>query len=371
MSDTHAFLQTDKTKRSDGSLSLRRGFGRLFDLEILSLIWTFVQIRLLCISTSSIGGILLMLSAANVLLLICEPVLLSLLKFTPGKAIFGIRVSDNSGNKLTYPAAISRTWKMLLRGLGLRVFPFSILTLIICTVKKLKGKTLSWEENSSLRAKDNRQIRWFLYFILFLMMLAAQIWLGLQGPQLKGASDGSIRGFSDSYNRLLRYKNISDHHLDPDGEVIIDEDLSQYVNDSTAMHREFGYEIQNGKLNSVTGFYRPTQLAGIVPDLVDERMTLIKAMNAGLDGDARLNEIQLLSIQRALGSHPFASFTMKTDDLLIECEVMCYGYQSYDHYGEGTPINEIRRGDMLYPNEDTDSSFEMSFTVSLMYNTEN
>lgn len=114
-------------------------------------------------------------------LLLIEPALLSLFGTTPGKAIFGIRVTDLEGGKLSYGTALERTWTVLWEGEALRI-P------LICLYFRYKSLDLaeqeiplSWETDSDLTYRDDKLWRYGLYTLAVLADIAATVWLAALG----------------------------------------------------------------------------------------------------------------------------------------------------------------------------------------------
>lgn len=138
------------------NLPWRRYFARCFDVGVYSsllsiLLWDYQMPELF-------RYILPMLA-----MLVLEPLLLHLFATTPGKAIFGIRVTDREGNRLDYNTAIERTWTVMWEGEALRIplvcqyFQYKSLSLAE------NGEPLSWEGESELTYRDDKLWRCFLY----------------------------------------------------------------------------------------------------------------------------------------------------------------------------------------------------------------
>lgn len=114
-------------------------------------------------------------------LLLIESALLSMFGTTIGKAIFGIRVTDLEGGKLSYGTALERTWTVLWEGEALRI-P------LICLYFQYKGLDLaeqevplSWESESELSYKDDKLWRYGLYALVFLADIGVNVWLTMGG----------------------------------------------------------------------------------------------------------------------------------------------------------------------------------------------
>lgn len=114
-------------------------------------------------------------------MLTLEPLLLSMFGTTVGKAIFGIRVTDQEGNRLDYNSAIERTWTVMWEGEALRI-P------LICLYFQYKSLDLaeqdiplSWESESELTYKDDNLWRYGLYCLAVLAETALVFWAAILG----------------------------------------------------------------------------------------------------------------------------------------------------------------------------------------------
>lgn len=114
------------------------------------------------------------------LMVLLEPLCLSLFATTPGKAIFGIRVRNLEGKRMTYSEAIRRTCGVLWEGECLRI-P------LICEYYHYKsyqaaeeGELLPWEDDSELSFQDEKNWRWGLYLLccigIFVLAVLLALW---------------------------------------------------------------------------------------------------------------------------------------------------------------------------------------------------
>ena len=109
--------------------------------------------------------------------LIVEPLFLSMFGTTPGKAIFGIRITDLDGERLDYDTAVERTWTVLWEGVALRIplisayFQYKSLHLAEQEIP------LSWEEESEVTYADGKRWRYALYIAACAALIAAEYWI--------------------------------------------------------------------------------------------------------------------------------------------------------------------------------------------------
>lgn len=146
------FLETgEEALKADAlprlNLPWRRYWARMVDLELCALaVGLLIRDYLL---RDALLGLL-----AFVTMLLTEPVWLRFFGTTPGKAIFGIRVTDGEEGHLRYEAGLERTWMVLLEGMALNI-PFLGWYFQYRALQAAEnGEVLSWEQDSELTFRD-------------------------------------------------------------------------------------------------------------------------------------------------------------------------------------------------------------------------
>jgi hypothetical protein len=103
-----------------------------------------------------------------------EALLLSVFGTTLGKWLLSTSVEDIRGNKLAYAPALTRSFQVLFRGLGLGIFPINLVTLYIAyrTVTKSIFSRTTWDVEGEYRVRHERikPIR---------VVLLVFIWIGI------------------------------------------------------------------------------------------------------------------------------------------------------------------------------------------------
>lgn len=188
----------------------RRFFARSFDLAFYKMLWDcFVALGLRLPSVSlpltdnlSVNVDVL---AYLILMIFLEPLFLWIFRTTPGKALFGIRVTDGEGNRLSYKAGLSRTCTVLWRGMGLQIPIYSLVRLYKSYKDYADEYPLAWEHDSELTVKDERTWRCFAYVGSWLLLFAATV-LFIQLSMLPvHKAPLTVEEFCDNYNTYLRY----------------------------------------------------------------------------------------------------------------------------------------------------------------------
>jgi len=104
-----------------------------------------------------------------------ESLLLSTTGTTPGKWLFKTRLIPPSGEKPDYSTALSRSFKVWWRGLGIGFPLASLITLLVAHGKLTKNGTTTWDEEDGFsvaheRIGPLRVIVAVIFFIGFLLL---------------------------------------------------------------------------------------------------------------------------------------------------------------------------------------------------------
>jgi len=94
----------------------------------------------------TIFGIMLLL-----LYIVVEPAMLASMGTTPGKALLKIRLRDSNGRKLSYSAALIRSFKVALYGEGLGIPLIALITQINAYNRLTNRGITSWDEAGNFR----------------------------------------------------------------------------------------------------------------------------------------------------------------------------------------------------------------------------
>ena len=147
----------------------RRFFARLLDLTFYSFLVNVLLLTIFKINIvdTSFKIFLLKLFLQLVLLQFIEPFLLSKFGTTLGKFVLGLKVIDDSGNKLSFKKAFERTTYVIFYGLSLNIPYLRLVSLFICFKKCNNNEFLEWEQENTIIAKDDNDIRYLLYLVTF------------------------------------------------------------------------------------------------------------------------------------------------------------------------------------------------------------
>ena len=190
----------------------KRFFARSIDFAILNLLTDCFLAMVLHINVRSFSAGVLIFSwiTPMFLLLLLEPALLSMTGTTPGKLLFGLRVTAPDGSRLSRHDAKYRTWTVLRYGYGFSL-PIYYLVRLYRSYQGCKNEEmLEWEIDSFLTLKNKSAPIQTVEFLaadaclLFLTFLAGQ-----SGALPVNRGSLTTAEFCENYNQLQEYYGIS------------------------------------------------------------------------------------------------------------------------------------------------------------------
>ena len=329
----------------------RRYFARLLDFAVYSTLWNVFLALVMNINLSdrSNTGSVLNGIVVLIILLLLEPVLLSLFGTTLGKWILGIRVTDNEGRLLTYSDARARTWSVLLRGMGLRIPFYGPYRLWKSYKANNDGETLDWEYHSAITLKDEKGLRIFAYLgthaaligVLALTLAVAQM------PKNRG--DITVEEFCENYNRLGKYYGFSSgSYLDTQGNWVL-KSAGNVIYIGGHEEPTFIFEETDGLMTGMQFSINIQDGDEMISSQQDKAILSILAF-AGAQKENNLFSNQVQKIVESIAESPFQSYQFSVNGVNITCDVVYSGY--YD-----TTMG------MLWPMEDMPSSYSLSFSM--------
>ena len=145
-----------------------------------------------------------------VLLLLLEPLFLTLLGATPGKWLLGLRVTDQNDQRLSYQAAFTRTCWVLWRGLGFQIVIYDLVRLWKSYKACQAGETLEWEyeSDSVLTLRDERPWRNIAMGAAFVLVIGVQVLTARMAGMPRNRGEITVAEFCENYNRLAAYYEV-------------------------------------------------------------------------------------------------------------------------------------------------------------------
>jgi len=204
----------------------RRLFARTLDYNLYLL-----PLELLCLlgfrlNPASAGGrIATSVSAvlAYVLMLCIEPVLLHFFGTTPGKWLFGLRITNYDGTHLTYEEGIRRTWNVIRYGYGYGAPFYNLYRQWKCYNLCLDGEEQPWDEFPLRRLytiRDTKPWRGAAWFLVTTAIVFLNLWATEVSALPPNRGDLTVAEFAQNYNDLDKYYGNADpaYTLDENGQ---------------------------------------------------------------------------------------------------------------------------------------------------------
>ena len=332
----------------------RRYFARCFDLMLYSVaVYVFAVYILRADPTFSSGlGSVIHTLFSHALMIFAEPLFLSLFASTPGKFIFGLTVTRIDGAKLSYSEALSRTWRVFTKGLGLDLPVYAIIRLYKSYSECSNANLLPWEEESVCTIRDKRFYRIIIYMSSLALVLVT-IFFAVAGaymPPHRG--ELTAADFADNFNAVSERMGFNNN-------LTLSEDLSWQEKDSSdggdyfhvfaseLSRPEITTEPKNGKIFSLAF----TASARSEDWLSDPQNIILPAFISFAGADKSVSCLELFygdSIKKITDSG-FDGIRIQIGNTVFESE---YEYSGYDN-----------AGGVLIPIEGMDSVCAMRVTI--------
>lgn len=188
----------------------RRWLARGLDFTLCGLLWTAVNTLVFRVNPAlrSTAGMLFDSFAALLLTLLFEPLFLHFWGYTPGKFLFGLRITDH-GRRLSYFDALCRTGSVLAAGQGLHIPVYSLVRNYKCYKKCKAGEVLPWEEDYEYELTDTAWWRIPAVAVFCAALVGATFCIVLAGdlPRNRGALTAA--DFAENFNDYARYLDSS------------------------------------------------------------------------------------------------------------------------------------------------------------------
>lgn len=336
----------------------QRFFARTLDLNLYSAVFSVLWLVLLrdrtvVFSTGILGWLLHLLLLMFTLAV--EAVWLHYWGWTPGKWVFGLKLRDEHGQKLTLSQSVQRGIGVLGEGYGLNLPLYNLWRYWKCRKLGLEGRDCSWDGENGYRY--TKEERWFhgLIFTVTMALCTAAIVAGVMYTYTPLHQGGlTVEQFSENYNYY--YKQLVDQSpfallpLEDDGRWVDWEQSSNVIHISGGVTEwsDPVFTLDGDRVLAVALHVESDE--AIVNNGVRERLALL-AMTGALDGLNLLN-YDIDGWIRAFEDQapPWQNVEFAYRGLHINRQVEYSGYSS--------------TGSHLWQKDD-DCYYEMTLTISL------
>lgn len=333
----------------------RRFLARYLDIMLCTFLWTaFLQLvfRVNLIHHQGAVKILDTLAAIG-LLVVLEPLCIHLWGATPGKALFGLRLTKRDGSPLGYLDALRRTFLAMavgtgFWGLGDQIPLLSLVSLGLMAYSLWcvsKGRSLYWETDWNERYTDGNRLEsryWSrpssyvrlgsaAVLVAAILLLPGFLHSRAMSPRYQGEAL-TVEQFVHNYNQVSRFMAPPDSQLSqltPDGtfqEPQSDPGSVSFSSllDSAPVELEFSQE--DGILTAVSCTYR-FEGSSNVTTLPIQAFT--KTLWSFLYGRPGLSRNELMDLIAQMEKHPDASLFWSKAGIKVSYQPVLQGYSGF------------------------------------------
>lgn len=318
-------------RRSGMFYPWRRYLARSLDLFLYGLVWCIFAVLVFHINFSEGGLARTMLNSVMqmIVMLAVEPLLLNLFRTTPGKAVLGIRVMQENGERLTVSQAFSRTLGVLIKGMGLSI-PFYGLYTYYKSYERCSGREVQpWDEGIAYTIKDTKGYRWFVFAAANAAVFAGLFGVAFAGQIPPNRGPLTVAEFAENYNYLARYYNLESgvEYLGEDGTWQKEEESGGVVINLTDVTApELVYEIEDGEVTGIS-FSLEFQDKDEWLSSYDSQMMLAVLAYAGAQKGIWLFSGDRMELADCVASSHFRDYHIVYRGIDITCEREMEGYR--------------------------------------------
>lgn len=309
----------------------QRFFARYLDVTLYHAFWvTLLPLLGYNLFRNRNGGAMLVQVLSLLTMFFLEPLLLHIFAATPGKWLFGLRVTDGDGGKLTYEAALNRTAFVFWYGIRLDLPVLRLVRLYKCAADEQEGKSLPWEADSEQTVCDRHGWRFAAAALLAIAVMAGAVLSVLLPIGTVHRGDLTVAQFAENYNAIQRQLGSEGIELDASGCWKAESVFETSGGTTTYMFRDrypqFEYETENGILTAI--IYRLESGTGNELQAIPDGNVLSLALYAFAGA-----ETKYLAFDRALqtaaadlSEHRFSEFQTVVDG--VDVSYSCTGIRA-------------------------------------------
>lgn len=323
---------------ADGSVvaPIRRFLARGFDyvLYMQLLLWAMA---LSGMYMGSISATLVPMILAAFIMFCLEPLLLSRLGTTPGKALMGLAVEKPKGGRLNYSEGISRMDGVYHRGLGWCVPIWSMVRLWKSWSHADEGKLQPWDKLAPVRQKRRFPLSAVLFAVGCVLLATVDV-VVMQHSELPGnKGDLTVEEFAENFNRQTSAWHISfNQRLNDEGVW-----ENRKGSDPERQELPFQYTVEDGIVKAVT--FSDSRVGREEPYLEMSGSQVLVALtsfvwaqkDAPLWGNERIGFLQDV-LRRGV-----SDYTLEQAGVIVRCETQLQGFTSVD--GALQPVEGAER----------------------------
>ena len=303
-----------------------------------------------------------------------EPLWLHYLGWTPGKLLFGLKVRNKDGEKLTIAQGFERSWDVFRDGYGWNIPFWDLWKMWQCRKLGLEGQDCWWDTDYCFHyTKEERRFNTGVVYILLALACSGLLWLAIELTDLpRNRGDLTVAEFCQNYNQYRdRFEFDNVPKLDREGQWDEREQNNNVVSHSgsvsysssdgtsrvienvvegTTVWPPLEFTMEDGRVTAVT--LRMESQDSIIGGSVIREYLALAAMSGAADGQDMFHFEPLDGLFEMSGLDYFEDLELDYWGLHISQRVEYEGYNSVG-------------GSMWETEEDGPRHFERTLTISL------
>lgn len=331
---------------------LQRFFARMLDFALYRVLWD-AFLALVCgvnLALWSRGAQPLDFAAQVLLMLAIEPLLLSRFGTTLGKWIMGIHVADHFGGRLSYSAALSRTWTVLWRGMRCNIPFFRLVRLYKSCRACSDGQTLDWEYDSELSLRETHAAWRVAGYICACAACAGVLTLAFALPQVpRNRGDLTVAEFCENYNQLARHYKMENGYLLGAGGRWAEESDTAIVIDGGNLP-EFVFTEEDGRMTGLHFMVEQRDASDIQSGYQDQARLAALAFVRAQPGGGLFSKEAVSAVQQ-IESAGLQDYCFTACGIEIQYEIRYSGYTA------------VESMNALWPQEGEQTYYAISFSM--------
>lgn len=182
----------------------QRWLARMLDMSLYSavfdMLWLFLlRDQTVPLATGAVGWVLGLISL--VFTLAVEPLWLHYWGWTPGKWVFGLKLRDEDGNKLTLNQGFRRGCALIWEGYALNIPIYGWWRMWQCRKLGLEGRDCAWDGEEDYRyTKEDRRFSGVVFAVVSVLCIGSTL-LGVRYTETPPNRGGlTVEQFAENYN---------------------------------------------------------------------------------------------------------------------------------------------------------------------------
>ncbi|NLC44757.1 MAG: MerR family transcriptional regulator [Clostridiales bacterium] len=337
----------------------RRFLARILDITIYNILWSSILVFVFHTNLIARGNFGSMFDTfmGLAIMLFLEPVWLNLFGTTAGKAIFGLRIENSGGGRISYSEGLERTWSVIGLGYGYNIPIYSLYRLWKSYKMCNDGEALPWDTSISYKIKNTKAYRSVVFVSAYIAILALSIFIISAQPLPPNRGDLTVAEFVENHNFYADFHDFDfgNEYLNSEGKWVEKEFVGTvYIDIGYSEKPEYNFVIDNGYIKSVSFEVEIKNNEGWLKSY-NTHLFLSSIAFAGAQNEVGMFSKIPKRIAEQIENNSFSDFNFREADITFTCDVKYSGYvDTLDSNFE-----------VLFPKDDAkETYFSLDFSMS-------